>query len=220
MEGFAKLNLNAWLTYFYLAGNIFLIPLIVNFRDLARWTLRNRWAKIAFMIYSGVTIGLMMETYLLLHYSAPVIALSYYFNVQAIRLWERRDRRLKFLIVPVMFSLVALLLIITSSRRIAAEDNPLSAQAQRASLLARLEQQPGNHVVLVQYGPKYRRDREWVYNRADIDQAKVVWARNMDSRENCKLVGYFKNHVIWSLTIERDDVPVKLSPFSRQSCGG
>jgi hypothetical protein len=218
-KGFAKLNLNAWLTYFYLAGNIFLIPLIVNFRALARWTLRNRGAKIAFMIYSVVTIGLMIETYLLLHYWAPVIALNYYFNVQAIRLWEQRDRRLKFLIVPVMFSLVGLLLIITSSQRIAAADNPLSAQAQRASLLARMEQQPGNHVVLVQYGPKQPRDREWVYNRADIDQAKVVWAHNMDSIENCKLVGYFKNHVIWSLAIERDDVPVKLSPFSRESCG-
>jgi hypothetical protein len=216
--GFAKVNLDAWLTYFYLAGNIFMIPLIVNFRALARWTLRNRWAKIAFMIYSVVTIGLMIETFLLLHYWAPVIALNYYFNVQAIRLWGRRDPRLKPLIVPVMFSLVALLLIITSSRRIAAEDNPLSAQAQRASLLARLEQQTGKHVVLVQYAPELSGDREWVYNEADIDQSKVVWAHNMDRIENCKLIDYFKDHFIWSLTVEREDVPVKLRPFPRQLC--
>jgi hypothetical protein len=160
----------------------------------------------------------MMETYLLLHYWAPVIALNYYFNVQSIRFWQRRDRRMKPLILPVMFCLAAMLLIITSSRRIAGEDNPLSAEAQRATLLALLERQPGKHLVLVQYGPEQSVDREWVYNEADIDQAKVVWAHNMDRLENCKIADYFKNHVIWSLIVEHDDTLIKLSSFPRQSC--
>ena len=56
-------------------------------------------------------------------------------------------------------------------------------------------------------------DREWVYNKADIDQAKVVWAHDMGQLENRKLVNYFKDHSIWSLPIERDDAPVKLIPF-------
>ena len=61
-------------------------------------------------------------------------------------------------------------------------------------------------------------DHEWIYNEADIDRAKVVWAHDMGTTENCKLVEYFKDRVIWSLTIERDDAPVKLNSFPRQSC--
>jgi hypothetical protein len=71
---------------------------------------------------------------------------------------------------------------------------------------------------LVQYAPELSGDREWVYNEADIDQSKVVWAHNMDRIENCKLIDYFKDHFIWSLTVEREDVPVKLRPFPRQLC--
>ena len=117
-----------------------------------------------------------------------------------------------------MFCLLLILLIITSKQRIEAANNPLAPQVQRATLLAKLEQQPGKHVVLVKYGSEQSGDHEWVYNKADMDQAKVVWAHDMGQRENCKLVEYFKDHVTWSLTIEHDDAPVKLNSFPRQSC--
>jgi hypothetical protein len=111
-----------------------------------------------------------------------------------------------------------MLLIIMVRKKIREEDNPLSAQAQRAGLLARLEQQAGKHLVLVRYGAEQSQHREWVYNEADIDVAKVVWARDMDRIENCKLVDYFKDRIIWSLDVEGDDVPMKLNPFLRRSC--
>ena len=218
LMGFIRVNLDAFLMYFYLAGHLFAISWIVNFRPLMCWTLHDSWARNAFITYSIVTIGLMIATYMLLHYWAPVFALNYYFTVQAIRLWRQRDRRLRPLIVPVMFCLLGMLLIVTVTRRIGAEDGPLSAQAQRASLLARLEHQAGKHVVLVKYGPERFGNLEWVYNKADIDQAKIVWAHDMDRKENCKLVDYFKDRVIWSLNIERDDVPVKFNPFPRDLC--
>ena len=72
--------------------------------------------------------------------------------------------------------------------------------------------------MLVKYGPERFGNLEWVYNKADIDQAKIVWAHDMDRKENCKLVDYFKDRVIWSLNIERDDVPVKFNPFPRDLC--
>jgi hypothetical protein len=204
--------------YFYLAGHLFAISWIVNFRALMRCAWRDPWTRNAFTTYSIVTIGLMFATYLLMHYWAPVFALNYYFTVQAIRLWRQRDRRLRPFIVPVMFCLLGMLLIVAVKRRIGAEDDPLSAQAQRASLLAQLEHQAGKHVVLVKYGPEHFGDLEWVYNKADIDQAKVVWAHDMDRKENCMLVDYFKDRVIWSLNIERDDVLVKFNPFPRELC--
>ena len=218
LAGFAKVNADALLMYFYFVGHVFVIPLVINFRAFARWALRSRWARTAFAIFAVVTIGLMMETYFYLHYWAPVLPLSYYFTVQALRIWRWRDRRLRPLIVPVMLCLVLVLLIIAVRQRISEDDDPLSAPAQRAAILTRLEQQAGKQLVLISYGAGLIRYREWVYNKADIDDAKVVWAHDMDRLENCKLVDYFKNHGIWSLTIDRDDAPVKLSPFPRQSC--
>ncbi|MGH7810895.1 MAG: hypothetical protein ACREP5_11520, partial [Candidatus Binatia bacterium] len=76
LMGFIKVNLDALLMYFYLAGHLFAIPLIVNFRTLICWTWRDPWTRNAITTYSIVTIGLMIETYLSLHYWAPVFALN------------------------------------------------------------------------------------------------------------------------------------------------
>ena len=124
LMGFIRVNLDAFLMYFYLAGHLFAISWIVNFRPLMCWTLHDSWARNAFITYSIVTIGLMIATYMLLHYWAPVFALNYYFTVQAIRLWRQRDRRLRPLIVPVMFCLLGMLLIVTVTRRIGRKTAP------------------------------------------------------------------------------------------------
>jgi hypothetical protein len=215
---FGKIHLKEWLLYSYVAGNMFLVPLIVNAQALARWTLRNPWARFGLITYSVVTVGLLTATYSELHYGAPIIALNYYFIVQGLRLWSKRDRQLKPFIVPVLLCLAVVLLIITSKRRIEGANNPLAPQAQRETLLAHLEKQSGKHVVLVTYGPEESLHYEWVYNEADIDQAKVVWARDMGQRENCRLVEYFKNHIIWSVVVEGENAPVKVRPLARESC--
>ena len=36
---------------------------------------------------------------------------------------------------------------------------------------------PANISVLVRYGPHHDAGMEWVYNSADIDGSKVIWAR-------------------------------------------
>jgi hypothetical protein len=81
----------------------------------------------------------------------------------------------------------------------------------RAQLLHRLENTPGEHLIIVRYAPSHLPDPEWVYNRADIDAAKVVWARDMGEENNRELLQYFKNRTVWML--EPDESPPRLTPY-------
>src|SRR6266478_7959319 len=62
----------------------------------------------------------------------------------------------------------------------------------------------GLGLIIVSYGPGHSVHNEWVYNEADIDGAKVVWARDMDVAQNCNLVAYFRNRRTWSLEADGD----------------
>jgi len=50
-----------------------------------------------------------------------------------------------------------------------------------------------------------------VYNEADIDGSKVVWARDMSPEENEELIRYFRDRQVWLL--EADETPPKLSLY-------
>jgi len=64
---------------------------------------------------------------------------------------------------------------------------PYPGNLQRARILRQLEGTDGQHLVMVHYGADHDIHREWVYNRADIDRAKVVWAREMSPAEDQEL---------------------------------
>ena len=50
-----------------------------------------------------------------------------------------------------------------------------------------------------------------MYNKADIDGTKVVWARDMGFSENEELLRYFKDRRAW--LVEPDETPPKVSPY-------
>ncbi len=91
---------------------------------------------------------------------------------------------------------------------------PESWAEARASIDADLQSWPGGHLVVVRYGANHDTFQEWVYNKADIDHARVVWAREMAPAEMKRLLEYFPNRTIWR--IEPDDNPTKLK-FVRPS---
>ena len=81
----------------------------------------------------------------------------------------------------------------------------------RSRILDQLQQIPGEHVVIVRYHPGHDSMLdEWVFNSADVNSAKVIWARDMGTK-NDELVKYFKNRKIW--LVEPDDHPLKLAPY-------
>ena len=73
---------------------------------------------------------------------------------------------------------------------------------------------PGKQLILVRYGPRHNFDREWVWNEADIDRSKVVWARDMGTA-NQELVSYFKDRQVW--LVNGDASPPQLEPYEVSS---
>jgi len=70
---------------------------------------------------------------------------------------------------------------------------------------------PGKQLVFVRYGPQHLFN-EWVYNGAEIDAQRVVWARDLGAVENEALRRYYPDRTSW--LFEADATPLKLVPYS------
>ena len=81
----------------------------------------------------------------------------------------------------------------------------------RADIQSRLENIPGKHLVLVRYGLAHEAFPEWVYNDADIEHSRIIWARDMSVAKNEELLEYFKDRQAWLL--EPDEKPPKLVSY-------
>ncbi|MCA9218896.1 MAG: hypothetical protein KDA71_01135, partial [Planctomycetales bacterium] len=86
--------------------------------------------------------------------------------------------------------------------------------AQRRDAIVRhLLDKPGEDLVVVRYRSTHSIYDEWVYNRADIDGSPIVWARELTSEQNQKLLDYYANRNAWLL--DADAEPPELRQFRR-----
>ncbi len=85
---------------------------------------------------------------------------------------------------------------------------------RRVAVSRQLAETPGRQLVFVRYWPQHIFQDEWVYNAADIDGSRVVWARDLGAPENEKLRHYYPNRTVWLL--EPDARPPRLTPYSGQ----
>jgi hypothetical protein len=85
--------------------------------------------------------------------------------------------------------------------------------SDRADLLHDLESKPGKHVVLVRYSPDHSVHEEWVFNAADIDASKVVWARDLPGEVNDQLFRYYPDRTIWLALPDTNEVSVFRPPL-------
>jgi hypothetical protein len=74
---------------------------------------------------------------------------------------------------------------------------------------------PGQHLVLVRYSKDHNSGEEYVYNDADIDHAKTVWAREIPGMDLTPLLSYFRNRDVWLFAPDEDNESV--SRYSQQS---
>jgi hypothetical protein len=69
----------------------------------------------------------------------------------------------------------------------------------------------GKVLVFVRYSPRHIFQEEWVYNAADIDAARIVWARDLGPEENQSLLRYYPDRT--PVLLETDFRPPRLIPY-------
>ena len=150
-------------------------------------------------------MALWAETWMQAHYFAPATALVFLVILQCIRHFARwRWRQFHFggilvrAVVIICFA-ITLLRLIAIPTHLLGENSWPRGNLNRVKVLQKLATLPGKQLVIVQYDKNHDPGNEWVYNSADIDSSKVVWARDMGDVENKELLQYFKSRNVWML---------------------
>jgi hypothetical protein len=69
----------------------------------------------------------------------------------------------------------------------------------------------GNQLAIVHYSSLHNPFNEWVYNSADIDSSKIIWAREMDLADNLELTRYYRDRKVW--LVEPDVTPARVTRY-------
>ncbi len=148
--------------------------------------------------------GLSLETYQLQpRYTEPAWGLAILIAVFGLRylgVWNRRNRRgLRISRAAVVLIPAALLLVNGLTYVAVWRLHTESWYDARWQLSEALKTLPGKHLILVRYSPSHFPLEEWVHNRADIDRAKIVWARDDSNGAETELPRYFADRSVWVL---------------------
>ena len=139
------------------------------------------------------------------HYAAPVLCAIIAISLYGLRLCQTwRPKNLPVgamlvraaVIVIVCWSLVPLAGTVLDPYNVTAFGHQ-APELERARLQALLEGTPGQHLVIVHARRSYIPSQDWVYNQANIDSSKVIWARDMGTEANEELLRYYSNRRVW-----------------------
>jgi hypothetical protein len=190
-----------------LFGNSFLLLCVLTLPFL----LRDRPSRFLLIVIGFFLVGLSLEGWAQIHYFGPVIGAACAVKMIALRRVSCitvAGKRIGAAVASAIILCSGVYLI----RHLSIQPpGPGTFASQRAQIEHDLESKPGSHVVIVRYSAEHNPIQEWVYNGADIDREKVVWARDISPQEDRRLLNYFKDRDIWLL--EPDVSPVQLRPY-------
>jgi hypothetical protein len=194
---------------FFWPGAIFLLPALpFAFRDH-----RMRLLVVTlFLCLAGVFAVIWSAP----HYAAPVTCVIYALLAQGVRHLRIMKWKARPVGVALSRALVVLLMLSTGASVARRSCDPLwwtcTGDPSRVAVIKQLLATPGKHLIVVRYSDDHNIHDEWVYNGADIDGSKVIWARELDPEQNAKLFGYFKDRQIW--LVEPDVDNTELKPYT------
>ena len=157
---------------------------------------RFTWVALTIVLFA---LGSNLYPFFFPHYVAALTCLFVLVVVVGLQVWPRRVARLILILAGAHF-------LFWYGRQLMAGEPPM-----RPRTVVEQKLSGGKQLVFVRYSPRHIFQDEWVYNDADIDRARIVWARDLGSAENEKLRQYYPDRAAWLL--EPDDAPPKLVPY-------
>jgi hypothetical protein len=181
-------------------------------------------------VLASLFIGSCLIAYFMQHYWAPAACVFFVLILMAMRFLSALQSTSKIPGRAIIASTIAVCVVLIPIRVFApwigirltppvlktwaSASDQLLVRAEYAQDLARLD---GRHLVFVAYGPQHNDMSEWVYNGADIEHEKIIWARDMGPEKNQELIDYFKGRRVWLL--DADENPPRLQPYPVQGRG-
>jgi len=162
--------------------------------------------KFGFPLLGFLGVGLLVTNFypfLNAHYVAgytPLIFALLVFGLKA--LWESPQTFARTLALATILSL-AITTLAKVSFLFRLEPDFWRPHGDPWSVSEQLQRKGGKHLVLVRYAPDHDFRHEWVYNRANIDRADVVWAREFNPEKDRALLNYFNDRQIWILDADK-----------------
>ncbi len=159
------------------------------------------------------------------HYSAAVAVVIFLVLIQCLRVIRGWGPRGLFLSRAIPSVCVLTLLISMCGRYIEPALSPSTKGISvlwrsqyerwisRERFVPRLEAEPGKQLVIIHYDPlTHSNDDAWTFNGANLETAKIVWARESnDPEENRRLIDHFKGRKVW--LAEPDAKPQQIVPY-------
>ncbi len=190
-------------------------PLALCILVVVRPLWRDPVAKTALVLGLAAYLGPALDTRVWPHYAAAEAVLAYLVAACALRAlrnaWPGAEGAWLMWGALVVFALPTALGLLAPANRYLIGSEEFVTGAKHAVIEEQIEKQPGEHLVLVSYGPRHQIYEELVYNHADIDGSKVVWARSLGAQKDAELIRHYPNRDVWML---KEDAGVALSCLS------
>jgi hypothetical protein len=194
-----------WLTMlrYYYGNLIWLLAVIVFMPALCR----SKRTRFTLILTAIIGVASLIEVWWYPHYGAPFLAALLILVVQSMRYlrqWKHHGQEAGRFLVSAIPVAVFMVMVTSEAEAIAKHRTTDQTQAANAQIAQKenieqelLKKQPGQHVIFVSYAGLPSPHEEWIYNRATIDTAPVIWALDLGQTENEKLRRYYKGRSFW-----------------------
>ena len=189
------LHIEEYWRFFF--GPVLTIPLIM---------LGSVWRRKKMIIagVAGAFAAIMLEGAASPHYFAPAAAALIAILVECCRHLQAARVRILPLLPAAMLLVLAL--------RIGAQQAGLpytqklnfqtwccrvEGDQNKPRIIAELAKTPGNHLVFVKAKTDPNNLYQWIYNGADLDGSRFVWARDLGDAENAQLAASMAGRRVW-----------------------
>jgi hypothetical protein len=207
----------------FFAGAALLPPLVMLGRVFI-----DRRVRFLVLCVLVLMAGMALQIFLLPHYLAPFTAAFYAIGLQAarhLRHWRFEGKTSGLALVRLIVAICVVMTVLrlfAGPLHLALPEYPSAAWnfiwygpdhfgTERVKVEESLRQLPGDQLAIVRYSSRHNPFNEWVYNSAEIDTSKIIWAREMDVADDLELTRYYPGRKVW--LVEPDMTPARVTEY-------